>query len=109
MGGGSYSPGGYGSGALYSGGSSIEPGTASASYGDGMTYSDAQTQAADYDALQARLAQEAAAYEAQLAALPSSPANFSTSFQPAPVQNPVVSNNYAISLASPYSTGYVPY
>jgi hypothetical protein len=79
-----------------------------------MTQADASAQAQSYDDLQNRLAAEAANYSAQQAALPSSPQNFSSSFQPqvntnVAALNPFASNSSAISLASPYSTQYQPY
>jgi hypothetical protein len=66
----------YAAGVTPTAGYSIQPGTAAATYGDGMTAQDAAAQAQTYNDLQSRLANEASFYSAQQAALPSSPQNY---------------------------------
>jgi hypothetical protein len=60
------SPGGYGAGASYSPGYSIQPGTAAASYGGGMTLGDTQMAGQVYDASQAYAQQYADQYQNQM-------------------------------------------
>jgi hypothetical protein len=60
------SPGGYGAGASYSPGYSIQPGTAAASYGGGMTLGDTQMAGQVYDAAQAYAQSFADQYQSQM-------------------------------------------
>jgi len=95
----------YAAGVSPTPGYSIQPGTAAATYGGGLTQQDADTQFAEYQALQARLANEAAFYSAQQAALPSSPQNyFSQIVQP-------YDRNFGGQIAgyNPFSTQYQAY
>lgn len=66
----------YAAGVSPTPGYTIQPGTAAATLGGGMTAQDAAAQAQTYNDLQSRLASEAAFYERQQAALPSSPQNY---------------------------------
>jgi hypothetical protein len=85
----------YAAGVTPTPGYTIQPGTAAATFGGGLTSQDAATQFENYQQLQARLARDAATYEAGLNALPSSPQNY---------QNQIVdpySGNFGGHLAPP--------
>jgi hypothetical protein len=76
------SPGGYGAGASYSPGYSIQPGTAAASYGGGMTLGDTQAAGQVYNDSQQYAQNFINQYQATLNALPPM-----SSFQPQVNQN----------------------
>lgn len=66
----------YAAGVSPTPGYTIQPGTAAATLGGGLTQQDADTQFAEYQALQANLQNYANTYQAGLNALPSSPQNY---------------------------------